>query len=84
MQVNVLIFFSALSQEENESGRFLREKGSVDKTKAGKMMISVGKALSYTAQQRYEEILIFHTVTGYKYRILSIKPHGGLILFRPF
>ncbi|XP_028408936.1 islet cell autoantigen 1-like [Dendronephthya gigantea] len=42
----------ALSQEENESGRFLREKGSVDKTKAGKMMISVGKALSYTAQQR--------------------------------
>ena len=42
----------ALSQEENESGRFLREQGAVDKTKAGKMMISVGKALSYTAQQR--------------------------------
>ena len=37
------------------------------------MMISVGKALSYTAQQRYDqcllydEILIFHTVTEYKY-----------------
>lgn len=45
--------FPALSQEENESGRFLREHGSVDKTKAGQMMISVGKALSYTAQQRW-------------------------------
>lgn len=49
---------AALSQEENESGRFLREKGSVDKTKAGKMMISVGKALSYTAQQRYVTYLL--------------------------
>lgn len=59
-----------LSQEENESGRFLREQGSVDKTKAGKMMISVGKALSYTAQQRltlrvplvrlFQEVETFH------------------------
>jgi hypothetical protein len=48
----LICFLAALSQEENECGRFLREKGSVDKTKAGKMMISVGKALSYTAQQR--------------------------------
>ena len=34
-------------------GRFLREQGSQDKSKAGKMMIAVGKAQSYSAQQRY-------------------------------
>lgn len=44
---------SALSQDENEMGRFLREQGSQDKSKAGKMMIAVGKAQSYSAQQRY-------------------------------
>lgn len=44
--------FSALSQDENEMGRFLREQGSQDKSKAGKMMIAVGKSQSYTAQQR--------------------------------
>ncbi|KXJ25495.1 Islet cell autoantigen 1 [Exaiptasia diaphana] len=42
----------ALSQDENEMGRFLREQGSQDKSKAGKMMIAVGKSQSYTAQQR--------------------------------
>lgn len=44
---------TALSQDENEMGRFLREQGSQDKSKAGKMMIAVGKAQSYSAQQRY-------------------------------
>ena len=43
---------TALSQDENEMGRFLREQGSQDKSKAGKMMIAVGKAQSYSAQQR--------------------------------
>lgn len=42
----------ALSQDENEMGRFLRDQGATDKTKAGKMMIAVGKAQSYAAQQR--------------------------------
>ena len=42
----------ALSQDENEMGRFLRDQGTLDKTKAGKMMISVGKAQSFAAQQR--------------------------------
>ena len=56
----------ALSQEENESGRFLREQGAVDKTKAGKMMISVGKALSYTAQQRWV-LTTFRIVVYSKY-----------------
>ena len=44
--------FLALSQDENEMGRFLRDQGATDKTKAGKMMIAVGKAQSYAAQQR--------------------------------
>ena len=42
-----------MSQDENEMGRFLRDQGATDKTKAGKMMIAVGKAQSYAAQQRY-------------------------------
>lgn len=45
-------FLLALSQDENEMGRFLREQGAQDKSKAGKMMIAVGKAQSYSAQQR--------------------------------
>ena len=44
----------ALSQDENEMGRFLKDQGSLDKTKAGKMMIAVGKAQSFAAQQRYK------------------------------
>lgn len=42
----------ALSQEENCMGRFLKEQGKLDKTRAGKMMCAAGKSLSYTAQQR--------------------------------
>ena len=41
-----------LSQEENSLGRFLKEQGKEDKTRAGKMMVAVGKTMSYTAQQR--------------------------------
>jgi len=33
-------------------GRFLKDSGKQDKTKAGKMMIAVGKAMSYSGQQR--------------------------------
>ena len=51
--ISRLFFILALSQDENEMGRFLREQGSQDKSKAGKMMIAVGKAQSYSAQQRY-------------------------------
>lgn len=57
MQLMVAIEFYqnkifTLSQDENEMGRFLRDQGASDKTKAGKMMIAVGKAQSYAAQQR--------------------------------
>lgn len=41
-------------------GRFLRDQGATDKTKAGKMMIAVGKAQSYAAQQRYGITLTCH------------------------
>lgn len=57
MQLMVAIEFYqnkifTLSQDENEMGRFLRDQGASDKTKAGKMMICVGKAQSFAAQQR--------------------------------
>ncbi|XP_063243453.1 islet cell autoantigen 1 isoform X6 [Bacillus rossius redtenbacheri] len=41
-----------LAQEENSMGRFLKEAGKNDKTRAGKMMTAVGKSLSYSGQQR--------------------------------
>ncbi|XP_047351945.1 islet cell autoantigen 1 isoform X1 [Vespa velutina] len=41
-----------LAQEENTMGRFLKEAGKQDKTRAGKMMLAVGKSLSYSGQQR--------------------------------
>ncbi|XP_046487474.1 islet cell autoantigen 1-like protein isoform X1 [Neodiprion pinetum] len=41
-----------LAQEENAMGRFLKEAGKQDKTRAGKMMSAVGKSLSYSGQQR--------------------------------
>jgi hypothetical protein len=48
------IFFicTDLAQEENATGRFLKEAGKSDKTRAGKMMTAVGKSLSYSGQQR--------------------------------
>jgi islet cell auto antigen 1 len=33
-------------------GRFLKESGKADKSHAGKMMITAGKAMSYSGQQR--------------------------------
>ena len=33
-------------------GRFLKEYGKADRTKAGKMMVAVGKTTSYSGQQR--------------------------------
>jgi len=41
-----------LSQAENDMGRFLKKKSADDKTRAGKMLSAVGKALSHSAQQR--------------------------------
>ena len=45
-------FPADLSYEENALGRFLKEYGKADKTKAGKMMVAVGKTMGYSGQQR--------------------------------
>ena len=72
---NLLIFFSALSQDENEMGRFLKDQGSLDKTKAGKMMIAVGKAQSFAAQQRFHflpklfQLINFFTMFIIQYKV---------------
>lgn len=47
-----MLFVVDLAQEENAMGRFLKEAGKQDKTRAGKMMSAVGKSLSYSGQQR--------------------------------
>jgi hypothetical protein len=49
---NDLGFLSDLAYEENSMGRFLKDQGKLDKTKAGKMMVAVGKSMSYSGQQR--------------------------------
>lgn len=41
-----------LAQEENSMGRFLKDAAKRDKTKAGEMMSTVGKALSASGQER--------------------------------
>ncbi|EDO48934.1 predicted protein [Nematostella vectensis] len=65
----------ALSQDENEMGRFLREQGAADKSKAGKMMIAVGKAQSYTAQQRLSLrtplVRLYQEIETFRYRAIS-------------
>ena len=43
---------SDLAYEENSLGRFLKENGKADRTKAGRMMVAVGKTMSYSGQQR--------------------------------
>ena len=45
-------FFLVLAQEEYAFGYFLRNHGELDKTRAGKMMSAVGKAMIYSSQQR--------------------------------
>ncbi|CAM9329146.1 unnamed protein product [Lampetra fluviatilis] len=42
----------ALSQEENEMGRFLKQQGNQDKTRAGKIMHATGKNLCFSSQLR--------------------------------
>ena len=48
----IFFFFSDLAFEENSMGRFLKDFGKLDKTRAGKIMIASGKAVSYSSQQR--------------------------------
>ncbi|XP_053743250.1 islet cell autoantigen 1 isoform X2 [Synchiropus splendidus] len=64
-----------LSQEENELGRFLRTQGSLDKTRAGKIMQATGKALCFSSQQRLALraplCRLYQEVETFRYRAIS-------------
>ncbi|RWS25597.1 islet cell autoantigen 1-like protein [Leptotrombidium deliense] len=64
-----------LSYEESAFGRFLKECGKIDKTRAGKMMSASGKTLSYTAQQRIllrsPLIRLYQEVETFQYRAIT-------------
>ncbi|XP_034409471.1 islet cell autoantigen 1 [Cyclopterus lumpus] len=64
-----------LSQEENELGRFLRSQGSLDKTRAGKIMQATGKALCFSSQQRLALrnplCRLYQEVETFRYRAIS-------------
>ncbi|KAI5719825.1 hypothetical protein M8J76_015374 [Diaphorina citri] len=63
------------SQYENEMGRFLKESGKNDKTRAGKMMIAVGKSMSYSGQQRIALrsplLRLFQEVETFRHRAIE-------------
>lgn len=65
----------ALSQEENALGRFLKECGKHDKTRAGKMMGATGKTMSYSAQQRLTLrvplVRLYQEVETYQFRAIA-------------
>ncbi|XP_014667191.1 PREDICTED: islet cell autoantigen 1-like isoform X2 [Priapulus caudatus] len=65
----------ALSQEENCMGRFLKEQGKIDKTRAGKMLVAVGKTEGYSAQQRLAIrvplVRLYNEVETFQYRAIS-------------
>ncbi|MEE6509206.1 hypothetical protein FKM82_024957 [Ascaphus truei] len=64
-----------LSQEENELGKFIRAKGSQDKTRAGKMMQATGKSLCFSSQQRLALrsplCRLYQEVETFRYRAIS-------------
>lgn len=65
----------SLAQYENEMGRFLKESGKNDKTRAGKMMVSVGKSMSYSGQQRIvlraPLLRLFQEVETFRHRAIE-------------
>src|SRR5438874_99803 len=65
----------SLAHEENAVGRFLKEAGKLDKTRAGKMMTASGKTLSYTAQQRIQLqhplARLYQEVETFQYRAIA-------------
>ncbi|XP_015788188.1 islet cell autoantigen 1-like [Tetranychus urticae] len=64
-----------LAHEENSTGRFLKECGKIDKTRAGKMMTASGKTLCYTAQQRIQLrnplVRLYQEVETFQYRAIA-------------
>ncbi|XP_053206944.1 islet cell autoantigen 1-like [Panonychus citri] len=64
-----------LAHDENTTGRFLKECGKIDKTRAGKMMTASGKTLCYTAQQRIQLrnplVRLYQEVETFQYRAIA-------------
>lgn len=64
-----------VAQEENAMGRFLKTHSSHDKTRAGKMMVAVGKSQSFSAQQRLALrvplVRLYQEVETFRYRAIS-------------
>uniref|UniRef100_A0A8D8LMC4 Islet cell autoantigen 1 n=1 Tax=Cacopsylla melanoneura TaxID=428564 RepID=A0A8D8LMC4_9HEMI len=65
----------SFAQYENEMGRFLKESGKNDKTRAGKMMVAVGKSMSYSGQQRIALrsplLRLFQEVETFRHRAIE-------------
>ncbi|KAK7793553.1 hypothetical protein R5R35_000391 [Gryllus longicercus] len=70
----------SLAQEENAMGRFLKEAGKTDKTRAGKMMSAVGKSLSYSGQQRLTLrmplLRLYQEVETFRHRAIEDTLHN--------
>lgn len=64
-----------LAHEENSLGRFLKECGKVDKTRAGKMMTASGKTVCFCAQQRVQLrnplVRLYQEVETFQYRAVA-------------
>lgn len=64
-----------MAHEENLVGRFLKECGKIDKTRAGKVMTASGKTLCYTAQQRIQLrnplVRLYQEVETFQYRAIA-------------
>lgn len=73
--INYFFIHLDLAQEENSMGRFLKEAGRTDKTRAGKMLINVGKSLSYSGQQnlslRTPLLRLYQAVETFRQRAIS-------------
>ncbi|XP_072034009.1 islet cell autoantigen 1-like isoform X2 [Amphiura filiformis] len=65
----------SLSQEENAMGRFLKSQSNHDKTRAGKMMAAVGKAQTFSSEQRLALraplVRLYQEIETFRYRAIS-------------
>ncbi|XP_014243092.1 islet cell autoantigen 1 isoform X2 [Cimex lectularius] len=64
-----------LAQEENSMGRFLKDAGKHDKTGAGQVMMTLGKNLSHSGQQRISLrnplLRLFQEVDTFRHRAIE-------------
>ena len=67
-------------------GRFLKEYGKADKTKAGKMMVAVGKTTSYSGQQRLAIrvplVRLYQEVRRHPWQVSSVDPNAAVKMLR--